>query len=274
MNLLRWQSADRLAILNQSDHDVSQWRTAARKLWFGRDDEGRQGVFAIGFEAFKRRALFRSGVREQVLPMGDWLQLPGAHNFQNALAATCAALALGVPVPEIAEGMRAFRGLPHRLEFVAEVAGRKFYNDSKATTPAAAIEALDAFRSPVVLLAGGYDKQVDLGDFARAIVHRGVKGVALLGQTAEAMRQALREADPDGQVAAKTHVTFDGAFQWAATHSTPGDVVLLSPGCASYDWFPNYETRGDEFCRLVKQWGQEVHVPVRTPPLSKGGQGG
>ena len=254
MNLLRWQTADRIAILNQSDPEVSQWRTAAKRLWFGRDDEGRQGVFAVGFEGYKRRALYRSGVREQVLPMGDWLHLPGAHNFQNALAATCAALAIGVGIPAIAEGMRSFRGLPHRLQFVAEVGGRKFYNDSKATTPAAAIEALEAFRAPIVLLAGGYDKQLDLSEFAREIVQRGAKAVALLGQTAEALQQALRAVDPDGRVVTKAHVTFDGAFRWATSQSTPGDVVLLSPGCASYDWFPNYEARGDEFNRLVQQW--------------------
>ena len=253
-NILRWQTADRFAVLNQSDRDLSTWRTSARKLWFGREDEGRQGLFAVGFDTYKRRALFRFGPREQVLPLGRWLSLPGLHNFQNALAATCTALLLGTSPAQLEAGLTRFEGLPHRLQLVAETAERKFYNDSKATTPEAAILALDAFQSPVVLLAGGYDKGLDMAELARGIVARRVKGVALLGQTAEKLKHLLRQFDPEGRVPAKTHVTLEAAFQWAAAQSAPGDVVLLSPGCASYDWFPNYEARGEEFTRLARAW--------------------
>ena len=253
-NILRWQTPDRLAVLNQSDADVLGWRTRARKIWFGREDEGRQGMFAIGFDAYKRRALYRFGAREQVLPLGKWLSLPGVHNFQNALAAAATALALGAGPAEIEAGLTAFKGLPHRLEFVAEAAGRRFYNDSKATTPEATLLAIDAFRTPVVLLAGGYDKGIDLAGLARGIVDRRVKAVALLGQTAEKLKELVREADSRGEILAKVHVTLDSAFGWAAAQSAPGDVVLLSPGCASYDWFPNYEARGEEFSRLARCW--------------------
>lgn len=253
-NILRWQTPDRLAVLNQSDADVLSWRTRARKIWFGREDEGRQGMFAIGFDAFKRRALYRFGPREQVLPLGKWLSLPGVHNFQNALAAAATVLALGAGPAEVEAGLTAFKGLPHRLEFVAEAAGRRFYNDSKATTPEATLLALDAFRTPVVLLAGGYDKGIDLAGLAKGIVDRRVKAVALLGQTAERLKELVREADARGETVAKIHVTLESAFAWAAAQSTPGDVVLLSPGCASYDWFSNYEARGEEFSRLARRW--------------------
>jgi len=253
-NILRWQTADRFAIVNQSDPDVSGWRTNARKFWFGREDEGRQGLFAIGFDSYKRRALFRFGPREQVLPLGKWLALPGVHNFQNALAAACTALVLGEGFAEIEAGFTKFEGLPHRLQLVADTNGRKFYNDSKATTPEATLLALDAFRSPLVLLAGGYDKGIDLASLAQGIVARRVKAVALLGQTAEKLKDLLRRADPEGHVPAKVHVTFDAAFRWAASLSAPGEIVLLSPGCASYDWFANYEARGDEFARLARAW--------------------
>jgi UDP-N-acetylmuramoylalanine--D-glutamate ligase len=253
-NILRWQTADRFAVLNQGDPDVSNWPTKARKVWFGRDDEGRQGMFAIGFDTYKRRALFRFGPREQVLPLGKWLALPGMHNFQNALAAGCAAMVLGIGPAEIEAGLTRFSGLPHRLQHVAESAGRVFYNDSKATTPEATLLALDAFRVPVVLLAGGYDKGIDLEVLARGIVSRRTKAVALLGQTGARLKEFMREADARGDVPAKVHVTFEAAFQWAAAQSAPGDVVLLSPGCASFDWFPNYEARGDEFMRLARAW--------------------
>ncbi len=253
-NLLNWQTRDRFAVLNQSDADVSGWRTEARKFWFGREDEGRQGMFAIGFDWYKRQALFRFGPREQVLPLGKWLALPGVHNFQNALAAACTALLVGEGPPDIEAGLMGFTGLPHRLQLVAETRGRKFYDDSKATTPEAALLAIEAFRSPVVLLAGGYDKGIDLANLARGIVNRRVKAVALLGQTAEKLKELLREADPHGGVQAKVHVTFEAAFQWAAAQSEAGDTVLLSPGCASTDWFPNFEARGEEFTRLAKSW--------------------
>jgi UDP-N-acetylmuramoylalanine--D-glutamate ligase len=253
-NLLRWQTPDRLAILNQNDADVSLWQTAARTCWFGRDDEGRQGMFGIGFDTWKRRALYRNGAREQVFPVGDWLKLPGAHNFQNALAAACAALMIGKTVPGVAAGMSGFAGLPHRLELVAETAGRKFYNDSKATTPEAALEALAAFRAPIVLLAGGYDKQIDLEGLARGIVRTGVKGVSLMGETAGALAALIAAADPTGKVPAREHGSFEAAFAWAAAQAAPGDIVLLSPGCASYDWFRNYGERGEKFAQLARQW--------------------
>lgn len=257
-NILRWQTPDHLAILNQNDPDVAGWRTEARCAWFGRDDEGREGLFGIGFDTFKRRALFRSGVREQVLPLGDWLTLPGDHNFQNALAATCAALLLGVRVADVGPRLSGFRGLPHRLQLVAEREGRRFYDDSKATTPEAALQALDAFRAPIVLLAGGYDKHIDLTDLAQGIVRRGVKAVALMGQTAKTLSSLIAEADKRQQVATKVHEGFDSAFAWACDQSAPGDVILLSPGCASYDWFADYEARGEQFSRRAETAGLPV----------------
>lgn len=253
-NILRWQTADRIAILNQDDADVAGWETAAQKFWFGRDDEGRQGAFGTGFDAYKRRMLFRKGMREQVLPLSNWLSLPGVHNFMNALAATCAALLLDADIADIQSGLSRFKGLPHRLEFVAELAERRFYNDSKATTPEAALLGIRAFSTSVVLLAGGYDKGVDLTDMARGIASSRVKAVALMGQTAERLGELIRGFDSKQEILLQTHGTFDAAFAWAAAQSNPGEVVLLSPGCASYDWFSNYEARGAAFRQLVEQW--------------------
>ncbi len=251
-NILRWQTADRLAVLNQSDPEVMGWRTNARRVFFGREDEGRQGVFGIGFDSYKRRVLYRFGPREQVLPLGQWFALPGVHNFQNAMAAACTALVLGEGPAEIQAGLSRFEGLPHRLQLVAEARGKQFYNDSKATTPEAALLAIEAFRIPVVLLAGGYDKGLDLAGLAQGIATRHVKAVALMGQTAGKLKEMIRAADPKGKVVTKAHVTFEAAFAWANSQAAAGEIVLLSPGCASYDWFPNFEARGEEFTRLAR----------------------
>jgi UDP-N-acetylmuramoylalanine--D-glutamate ligase len=253
-NLLRWQTPEQIAVLNQNDPDVSHWSTKARTFWFGQDDEGRRGLFAVGFEQYKRRALFRSGMREQVLPLGNWLKLPGRHNFQNALVATCAALVLGSSLPQVERGLSGFQGLPHRLQQVVESGERVFVNDSKATTPEATSLALKSFLQPIVLLAGGYDKRIDLSPLARAIVGANVRAVALMGQTGPTLEKQIRELDSERRLTTKSHVTLDGAFAWATAQSLPGDVILLSPGCASYDWFRNYELRGEAFVWLARDW--------------------
>jgi UDP-N-acetylmuramoylalanine--D-glutamate ligase len=192
-------------------------------------------------------------MRDQVVPLGDWVPLPGIHNFQNALAAACAAFAIGCKPGHLRAGLAQYEALPHRLQLVAEEGGRRFYNDSKATTPEAVCLALRAFHRPIVLLAGGYDKGVDLSPLARAIVSRDVKAVALLGQTASALGTHLAQAgcDPSRW---QPFQTLEQAFNWGAAQTSPGDVVLLSPGCASYDWFRNYEERGETFARLARAW--------------------
>jgi len=191
---------------------------------------------------------------KQVLPLGRWLSLPGMHNFQNALAATCTALLLETTPSQIEAGLTRFEGLPHRLQFVAENSRTQILQRLEGHDTRGALLAVDAFRSPVVLLAGGYDKGLDLIELARGLVAGAWKSVALLGQTAEKLKTLMKEADPEGRVPTKVHVTMEAAFQWAAAQSAPGDVVLLSPGCASYDWFPNYEARGEEFTCLAREW--------------------
>jgi UDP-N-acetylmuramoylalanine--D-glutamate ligase len=254
-NILRWQGPDQVAVLNQDDPDVCHWKTAAATCWFGRDDEGRQGLFGVGFDRFRRRALLRYKFREQVLPLGEWFALPGEHQFLNALAAACAALVLGSAPQDVADGLRCFRGLPHRLERLGEWRGRTFINDSKATTPEAAIQALAAFRGPVVLIAGGYDKGLDLLPFAAAIVEREVRALALVGQTAEVLARHVAACDPRGVIRVQTLADLPAAFAFAVEQSRPGDLVMLSPGCASYGAHRHYAERGEQFARLAREWG-------------------
>ncbi|MEX1231854.1 MAG: UDP-N-acetylmuramoyl-L-alanine--D-glutamate ligase [Planctomycetaceae bacterium] len=243
--LLRWQMRHQTAVLNFDDADVRTWPTHGRRFGFGTSattDE--PGIFVDG-----DGVRYRDERREFQFPLREWVSLPGLHNLQNAMAAVCAALSVGVPLDAVERGLRSYQPLPHRLQFVAEAAGRRFYNDSLATTPESAMVALESFNQPIVLLAGGYDKQVDLGEFARAIGRR-TKAVALMGQTATALGSALPNSSPARRIGAD----FRDAFDWAVSQSAAGDVILLSPGCASYDWFRNFADRGEQFAALVEEY--------------------
>jgi UDP-N-acetylmuramoylalanine--D-glutamate ligase len=159
----------------------------------------------------------------------------------------------GADLDAVRRGLETYRSLPHRLEFVAEVRGRRFYNDSLATTPESAVVGLEAFSQPVVLLAGGYDKQIDLTPLAEGIVRR-AKAAALMGQTADLLGCLIEEsASAEGEPPTHECDSLEDAFHWAVKQSEPGDVVLLSPGCASYDWFRNYAERGRRFVELVEE---------------------
>ena len=246
--MLRWQKSTDAAILNADDQDVCGWIANGERLYFGLRDCCKDGVFNNNND---RRAIVRLHNQQHEIPLGDWLGLPGSHNLANALAATCAALHLGVSLTAIRQGVEEFRPLPHRLQWIAEIGGRSFYNDSLATTPESAVVALQAFDRPVVLLAGGYDKQVDLTQMAQDIARR-AKAVALMGQTAGGLREIIhRQANCSCLVSPELH-SFREAFDWAVSQSAPGDVILLSPGCASYDWFRNFADRGTQFAEFVR----------------------
>ena len=166
----------------------------------------------------------------------------GAHNRENAAAATAAARAAGIPEEQIAEALRTFPGVPHRLELVRELNGVSYVNDSKATNVAAALRALAAYEDePVHLILGGSRKGEDFTLLAAAIGEN-VKSVHLIGETANELAQAIPQAERDGDLRSAL----------AAIEPEPGDVVLLSPACASYDQFRDFEERGEEFRRLVQ----------------------
>jgi UDP-N-acetylmuramoylalanine--D-glutamate ligase len=168
--------------------------------------------------------------------------IPGRHNRENAAAATAAARASGIEEPEIAEALRTFKGVPHRLELVGERGGVRYVNDSKATNVAAALPALATYAGdPVRLILGGSPKGEDFGPLAAA-VGSNVRSIHLIGAEAERLAALL-----DGY----RDETLDRAITHAAELARPGDVVLLSPACASFDQFANFEDRGDEFRRLV-----------------------
>ena len=179
----------------------------------------------------------------------DELQILGTHNYENAMAAVAMAYAYGVPMDVIRKTLREFSGVEHRIEFVAEKNGVAYYNDSKGTNPDAAIRGIQAMNRPTVLIGGGYDKESDYDEWIRAFDGK-VKKLVLIGATREKIAQTARSLGFTDIVMADS---FEEAFEKCVEYAQPGDAVLLSPACASWGMFKNYEERGDKFKELVEQ---------------------
>ena len=184
--------------------------------------------------------------RTEICRTGE-LQILGAHNHENAMAAAAMAYACGVPADVIRKTLREFKGVEHRIEFVAEKNGVAYYNDSKGTNPDAAIRGIRAMNRPTVLIGGGYDKDSSYDEWIQAFDGK-VKKLVLLGATREKIAEAARRQGVQEVVMADT---FEEAFETCVKYAQPGDAVLLSPACASWGMFRNYEERGDKFKELV-----------------------
>ena len=184
---------------------------------------------------------------EQPLIGVDEISLPGAHNVQNAMAAAAVCLARGIDAESVATGLRTFTGVAHRLEQIAVQDGVAWVNDSKATNVDSTIVALRAFEQPVLLIAGGVGKQQDFSPLAPLVAQR-CKSVYLIGEAAGDLDEALRGTSVPLHQAGD----LENAVDLARAEARAGDVVLLSPACASFDQYPNYEARGEHFRALVE----------------------
>lgn len=185
------------------------------------------------------------GRRSNLIPTGE-IGIRGMHNLYNAMAAAVAAQLLYVPVPSLQATLRNFKGVEHRLEFVRDVKGVKYYNDSKATNVDSVSVALQAFKEPVVLLLGGRDKGNDYAKL-NELVKTNVRSIIAIGESADKVEAAFSGLKPVTRA-----TTMMDAVVTAQAVAQTGDVVLLSPACASFDWFDNYEHRGKVFKELVK----------------------
>lgn len=237
------------AILNLDDPELRRWEKECngRILWYSTQHTVTNGACIQNNDL----VLSINGLHTKI-PCVSKIKIPGDHNLQNVLAASCAACLAGASERHVENAITTFQGLEHRLEFVREINGVRYYNDSKATTPESAIAAVTAFKGPVILIAGGYDKGSDFEEFAETCsLH--TKAVILVGKTAEKIKNLLEKRKRARDIPLIfTSNTFQDAFERANNLSKPKDVVLLSPACASYDMFLNYEERGRQFKDMVQ----------------------
>jgi UDP-N-acetylmuramoylalanine--D-glutamate ligase len=234
------------AILNADDPWLRHTPGHGRRLGFRLSEP--PADFAGAFLDGDWLTLRRDGSDTRLAPRAA-LRLRGRHNLANALCASAIASAAGIAPAAVEAGLRAFEGVPHRLEVVADVEGVQYVNDSIATSPERSIAALESFDAPIVLLAGGRDKHLPWERWA-AVVGERVRHLVLLGEAADLIDAAARA---HGAAAVPRHrvPTLDAAVALAGELARAGDVVLLAPGCTSYDQFDNFEERGARFREAV-----------------------
>ena len=250
-SICRHQSADDWLITNADSSEVAAFvaGSPARRLSFSIQTEVEAGSWVTDEVIWHRPP---DGHGEKVCDLGA-IALHGPHNLANAVAAVTAAKAAGGSTDGVVSALRGFGGLPHRLQRSAQLQGVTFYDDSAATMPDAAIAAIRSFSVPVILIAGGASKGADFGDLVRAIVSSSVRVLILIGEEGERLAAEVgRTQNFSGEI-----VTVDGAMEGAVAaarqRARSGDVVLLSPACASFGLFDNYVARGIAFTELVSE---------------------
>ncbi|WP_416826940.1 UDP-N-acetylmuramoyl-L-alanine--D-glutamate ligase [Ectobacillus polymachus] len=238
-NIFKNQTADDYCVVNADDEDVLKLseRSKGQKVYFSTTKVIENGAYV------KDHALYFRN--ERVISLSD-IALPGKHNVENILAAMSVAKLVGVKNEAIVHVLQTFTGVKHRLQYITTIHNRKFYNDSKATNILATQKAISAFEKPVILLAGGLDRGNDFD--ALLPYFRNVKALLTFGQTAPKLIKTAQEAK---MKIIKRVENLEVAVQEAYALSEEGDVILLSPACASWDQFKTFEQRGDIFIQAV-----------------------
>lgn len=248
----RFEDSGDVAVVNADDPVTRETAVRSRKRLFSLTGEVADGCFARGAGAervvIERAVGAGGGAAETELFRASDSPLPGDHNLANAMASALLARAMGASADDCRRALAGFRGLPHRMERVAEAAGVTWYDDSKGTNPAATVGCLRGFADGTVhLILGGSDKGSDFRELTDAVAAK-ARRVYLIGETAPKIEAALA-----GAVPAVRAGTLDRAVAEAAEAARPGEAVLLSPACASFDQFHDFNHRGDEFQRLVRE---------------------
>ncbi len=228
-------------ILNYDDSIVRDLgkNSNGNVLYFSIKEEVKQGAYLDK----NNNIVIKVDGKELVLMNKSELSLPGNHNLENAMSAILMAYVLNIDTDVIIDTLRTFKGVEHRLEFVTNKDGIMFVNDSKGTNPDSTIKAITSYEKPIVLIAGGYEKQSDFTEMIKYAT-KNVKALVLLGQTAEKIETTAKEHGIDNISKVED---MEAAVKKAYEIAESGDVVLLSPACASWDMYPNFEARGLDF---------------------------
>ena len=244
-NIFKNQHSEDYCILNYDDNECVKLakEVNAKVVWFSRLNQLEEGVFVKNNKIFIKI----SDVEQEVCHINE-IGIIGKHNLENALAATAIAFHMGVSVVTISNVLKDFRGVEHRIEFVDLINDVSYYNDSKGTNPDASIKAIEAMKSPTILIAGGMDKGSDFTEFIKSFGEK-IKLLLVLGETADQIMNLATQQHFDKVLKVDT---VEEAVQIAYRYAESGDAVLLSPACASWDMFESYEERGKVFKDAVK----------------------
>ncbi len=240
------QTKDDVCVLNYDDEMLREYAKVcpATVVFFSRLTDLDDGVCMDG-----DNIVYKTGGRSQLVCNVKEMHLIGAHNYENVMAAVGICIAMGIEMKIISSVVKDFKAVEHRIEYVAEKDGVVYYNDSKGTNPEAAVKAIEAMTRPTILIGGGYDKKSDFDVYVNAFEGR-VKLLVLMGQTSEKIAAAARSVGFNNIIMADS---LEEVVNICAQEAVPGDAVLLSPACASWGMFKNYEQRGDMFKEYVKR---------------------
>ncbi|MFA5867532.1 MAG: UDP-N-acetylmuramoyl-L-alanine--D-glutamate ligase [Actinomycetota bacterium] len=245
--LFRKQQPEDFAVVNLDDPEVTKVLDGIKSslVPYSTEQQTERGVFVENGTIW---AVLPPEYKPETVGSAGDIHFKGSHNLENALAAIAVGLVWGLPAGDIMKAIANFKGLSHRIEFVAEKGGVKYYDDSKATNPDAVKRALGAFDEPVVLLAGGRNKGMDFSSL-KSVLEKKVKAAVLFGESADELAGIIKDA---GRTPSATAKSIEEAVNLAAERAVPGDAVLLSPGCASFDMFNGYAERGQAFQDAVR----------------------
>ena len=241
-----YQNDNNQIVLNADDKQLRMWKDfcPGQVVWFSTERSVKKGCYL-----HNGQIIYRDKNDEKIVCSSRSFQLPGRHNQANLVAAVTLACLAGIPPPLIQSTVENFKAVEHRLEKVGIINAISYYNDSACTTPTSTVTALRAFENPLILIAGGYDKGIDFDNMAEEINLR-ARAVILIGSTGDRIEQAIKKNTSYNTEVIRAK-TLDEAVYVSSVIAQPKDTVLLSPGCASYDMFVNFEERGNKFKAAV-----------------------
>jgi len=245
-NIRAHQSNNDICVYHPTNHysrDIALSNSNGKAVRYGISDDG--GVYERDGEFLQNGDIICST---------ELLQLLGYHNIENACAAITVAMAHGVSIDSIKEGLRSFKGLPNRIEFVRKVEGIDYYNDSFSSTPGATVAAVKSFTQPEILILGGVDKGADFNELAETLGERNnIKEIIIIGEIKQKLAEILNRKFVNLKLSVLEAKTMEEIVQYSKSVAVSGDVVLLSPGCASFDMFRDFYDRGDQFRNIVNK---------------------